>query len=166
MRLTSCISIARPSATQRVAEKLAQVFVEEHSRSREVQAEGTTEFLSAQQRAAQDRIAELEKRLRTAKELHMGKLPEQTLANLQTLSGVRTQLESTSNNLRSELDRLTMLDRQLQQMKEGFYSAPHAGGRTGDRHHSSVSSRFSASWISRARSTPTSIPKSRSSKTN
>src|SRR4029079_570284 len=69
---------------QRVAEKLAQVFVEEHSRSREVQAEGTTEFLGAQQRAAQDRIADLEKRLRASKELHMGKLPEQTLANLQT----------------------------------------------------------------------------------
>jgi protein tyrosine kinase modulator len=113
---------------QRVAEKLAQVFVEEHTRSREVQAEGTTEFLSAQQRAAQDHIAELEKRLRTAKELHMGKLPEQTLANLQTLSGVRSQFESTSNNVRSEQDRLTMLDRQMQQMREGFYSAPSAAG--------------------------------------
>jgi succinoglycan biosynthesis transport protein ExoP len=113
---------------QRVAEKLAQVFVEEHTRSREVQAEGTTEFLSAQQRAAQDRIAELEKRLRTSKELHMGKLPEQTLANLQTLSGVRSQFESTSNNVRSEQDRLTMLDRQMQQMREGFYSAPGAAG--------------------------------------
>jgi protein tyrosine kinase modulator len=113
---------------QRVAEKLAQVFVEEHTRSREVQAEGTTEFLSAQQRAAQDRIAELEKRLRTQKELNMGKLPEQTLANLQTLSGVRSQFESTSNNVRSEQDRLTMLDRQMQQMKEGFNSAPGAAG--------------------------------------
>ncbi len=117
-----------PERSQRVAEKLAQVFVEEHSRSREVQAEGTTEFLSAQQRAAQDHIADLEKRLRTAKELHMGKLPEQTLANLQTVSGMRTQLESTSNSLRSEVDRLGLLDRQLQQMKEGAYSAPPAGG--------------------------------------
>jgi succinoglycan biosynthesis transport protein ExoP len=113
---------------QRVAEKLAQVFVEEHTRSREVQAEGTTEFLSAQQRAAQDRIAELEKRLRTSKEQNMGKLPEQTLANLQTLSGVRSQFESTSNNVRSEQDRLTMIDRQMQQMREGFYSAPGAAG--------------------------------------
>ena len=117
-----------PERTQRVAEKLAQVFVEEHSRSREVQAEGTTEFLSAQQRAAQDRIADLEKRVRAAKELHMGKLPEQTAANLQTLAGVRTQLESTSNNLRSEQDRLTLLERQLQQMKDGFYAAPTAAG--------------------------------------
>ena len=113
---------------QRVTDRLARVFVEENTRSREVQAEGTTEFLSGQQRAAQDRIADLEKRLRTAKEQHMGKLPEQMLANLQTLSGVRSQLESTSNSLRSEQDRLALLDRQLQQIKEGFYSAPSAGG--------------------------------------
>jgi len=114
--------------TQRVADRLARVFVEENSRSREVQAEGTTEFLSAQERAANERIAELEKKLRTAKEQHMGKLPEQMVANLQTLSGVRSQLESTSMNLRSEQDRLTLLDRQLQSAKEGFYSAPTAGG--------------------------------------
>ena len=151
---------------QRVAEKLAQVFVEENTRSREVQAEGTTEFLSAQQRASQDRIADLEKRLRTAKEQHMGKLPEQTLANLQTLSGVRTQLESTSNNLRSEQDRLTMLDRQLQQMKEGFYSAPQRRREARRRPRSSVSWPFSVSWISRGRSTPTSIRRSRPSKKN
>ncbi len=117
-----------PELTQRVAEKLAQVFVEEHSRSREIQAEGTTEFLSAQQRAAQDHISDLEKRLRAAKELHMGKLPEQTLANLQTVSGMRSQLEATSNSLRSEIDRLGLLDRQMQLMKEGAYAAPTAAG--------------------------------------
>jgi protein tyrosine kinase modulator len=119
---------SRAERAQRVADKLARVFVEENTRSREAQAEGTTEFLSAQQRAAQDRIADLEKRLRTAKEQHMGKLPEQTSANLQTLSGVRSQLESTSNSLRSEQDRLTLLDRQLQQYKEGLSSAPMTTG--------------------------------------
>jgi protein tyrosine kinase modulator len=118
----------RPERAQRVADKLARVFVEENTRSREAQAEGTTEFLSAQQRASQDRIADLEKRLRTAKEQHMGKLPEQMLANLQTLSGVRAQLESTSNNLRSEQDRLTLLDRQIQQYKEGLSAAPMTSG--------------------------------------
>jgi polysaccharide biosynthesis transport protein len=113
--------------TQRVANRLAQVFVEEHSRSREHQAEGTAEFRGAQLRAAQDRITDLERRLRAAKEQHMGNLPEQTVANLQTLSGVRSQLESTSNSLRSEQDRLSLLDRQIQSMKEGLYSAPSGG---------------------------------------
>jgi polysaccharide chain length determinant protein (PEP-CTERM system associated) len=114
---------------RRVANRLAQVFVEEHSRSREMQAEGTAEFLGGQLRAAQERIATLERRLRAAKELHMGQLPEQTLANLQTLSGVRQQLESTSNSLRSEQDRLALLERQMQTMKQGLSAAP--AGATG-----------------------------------
>lgn len=113
--------------TQRVANRLAQVFVEEHSRSREHQAEGTAEFLGGQLRAAQERITDLEHRLRAAKEQHMGNLPEQTVANLQTLSGVRSQLESTSNSLRSEQDRLSLIDRTIQSMREGLYSAPLAG---------------------------------------
>ena len=112
---------------QRVANRLAQVFVDEHSRSREVQAEGTAEFLGEQLRAAQERMSDLESRLRTAKERHMGNLPEQTVANLQTLGGVRTQLESTSQNLRSEQDRLSLLERQMQSMKEGQYSVASAG---------------------------------------
>ncbi len=113
---------------RRVANRLAQVFVEEHSRSREVQAEGTAEFLGTQVRGAQERIASLETRLRAAKEQHMGQLPEQTLANLQTLSGSRSQLESTSNMLRSEQDRLSLLERQMQGMKDGLYSAPSGLG--------------------------------------
>jgi protein tyrosine kinase modulator len=113
-----------PERARRITNRLAQVFVDEYSRSREMQAEGTAEFLGTQLRASQDRITNLEMRLRAAKENHMGKLPEQTEANLQTLSGIRNQLDNTSNNLRSEQDRLTMIDRQLQMVKQGQYASP------------------------------------------
>ena len=113
---------------RRVADRLAQVFVEEHSRSREVQAEGTAEFLTAELRKSQTRMADLEQRIRAAKEQHMGKLPEQTPANLQTLGGVRQSLEATSNDLRFEQDRLTMIDREMQRMKDGMYSGPLTPG--------------------------------------
>jgi polysaccharide biosynthesis transport protein len=110
--------------TQRVTNRLAQVFVDEHSRSREVQAEGTSDFIATQLRASHDRIAELEAQVRAAKERHTGSLPEQSLANLQTLGGLRAQLESTSNNLRSDQDRLSMIDRQMQSMRQGLFAAP------------------------------------------
>lgn len=110
--------------THRVTNRLAEVFVDEHSRSREVQAEGTSDFIGAQLRASQERIADLEARVRAAKERHQGSLPEQTLANLQTLSGMRQQLESTSNSVRSEQDRLSLLERQMQSMRQGLYAAP------------------------------------------
>src|SRR5204862_1583927 len=103
----------------RLADRIANVFVDEHSKSRELQAEETSEFLSQQLQQSQQRISSLEGRLRTAKERFQGKLPEQTSANLQTVAGMRQQLENTSNNLRSEQDRLSLIERQLQAMKQG-----------------------------------------------
>ena len=109
---------------RRVTDRLAHVFTEEHSRSREIQAEDTAAFLATQVGATQQRLLTLEKQLRAAKELHMGRLPDQTLANLQTLAGVRQQLESTQNNIQSERDRLVLTDRQIQGMRKGLSSTP------------------------------------------
>jgi succinoglycan biosynthesis transport protein ExoP len=108
-----------PDRARRIADRIANVFVDEHSKSRELQAEETSEFLSQQLQQSQQRISSLEGRLRTAKERFQGKLPEQTSANLQTVAGMRQQLENTSNNLRSEQDRLSLIERQLQAMKQG-----------------------------------------------
>jgi succinoglycan biosynthesis transport protein ExoP len=117
-----------PERTQRIANRLALVFVDEHLRSREMQAEGTAEFLGAQLRASEERISNLEARLRAAKELHMGKLPEQTAANLGTVAGIRQQLEGAINNMRWEQDRLTLIERQMQSMRQGVYAAPIGTG--------------------------------------
>ena len=108
---------------QRIADRLAHVFTEEHSRTREIQAEGTAEFLAAQVAASQQMLSRLEKQLRTAKELHMGALPEQTVGNLQTLAGLRQQLEATHNSILSERDRLALTDRQIQAMRKAGGSA-------------------------------------------
>jgi polysaccharide chain length determinant protein (PEP-CTERM system associated) len=113
---------------RRIANRLAQAFVDEHARALERQAEGTAEFLGRQIRGSQERMAQIETRLRTVKELHMGRLPEQAAANLQTLAGVRQQLEGTSNNLRSEQDRLSLIERQMQSMRQGLSSLGAPGG--------------------------------------
>src|SRR5205823_13137471 len=89
------------------------------SKTREEQAEHTSAFISAQLDASQHRLTELEARLRRAKESHIGQLPEQTQANLQTLSGLRTQLDANATALRGEQDRLTMTERQLDSVKQG-----------------------------------------------
>lgn len=108
---------------RRIANRLANVFVEEHTRAIAERTERSAEFLAAQLRGSQERIGKLEARLRSVKELHMGKLPEQTPANLETLAAVRQQLETTSNNLRSEQDRLALIERQMQTMRQGGYAA-------------------------------------------
>jgi polysaccharide chain length determinant protein (PEP-CTERM system associated) len=121
---------ADPDRAQGVASRLATVFVDENSKSRAARAEDTSAFIATQLQASQARLADLESRLRRAKESHMGQLPEQTQANLQTLSGLRQQLEATATALRGEQDRLSMIERQIEGMKQGSADvpvAPHAG---------------------------------------
>src|SRR5262245_52560930 len=120
-----------PLRAQRIADRIAAVFVEEHSKVRAEHAEDKSEFIAAQQRASQERLGKLEAQLRTAKEKHMGQLPEQTQANLQTLSGLRQQIEANATSLRGEQDRLSMIERQMDALTKGnagLLVMPRRGG--------------------------------------
>ena len=108
-----------PGEAQRVADTLARVFVEASSRTREARAEDTSAFIAAQLAASKARLDQIEARLRTAKESYMGRLPEQTQSNLSIAAGMRQQLESTAIALRGEQDRLSMIERQIDAMKQG-----------------------------------------------
>jgi polysaccharide biosynthesis transport protein len=125
-------SDGEPGRAQRVTNRIATVFVDENSKRRTGVAENTSAFLTAQLRASETRLADLEGRLRRAKESHMGQLPEQTQANLQTLSGLRQQLESNATALRSEQDRLSYVEKQLEAMQKGsndILIVPRPGGQ-------------------------------------
>ena len=118
-----------PDRAQRIANRLAAVFVDENSKVRTERANDTTAFIDAQLAASQVRMTELEARLRRSKEAHIGQLPEQTQANLQTLTGLRQQLEANATALRSEQDRLTILERQIETAAQN--SQPRAVGPDG-----------------------------------
>jgi polysaccharide chain length determinant protein (PEP-CTERM system associated) len=119
-----------PDETQRVANRLATAFIEQHSRLRETRAEDTSAFLATQLSQSTERLKVIEERLRKMKEAYMGRLPEQTEANLQMVSGLRQQQESTSMSLRNEQDRLAMLERQIEAMRAGAADAPAPGSST------------------------------------
>jgi polysaccharide chain length determinant protein (PEP-CTERM system associated) len=112
-------SDAEPARAQRLANRVATVFVDENSKSRAEHAEDTSAFIATQLRASEARLATLEGQLRKAKEAHMGQLPEQTQANLQTLSGLRLQLQAQATALHSEQDRLSMIERQIEGLQQG-----------------------------------------------
>lgn len=121
---------AEPTRAQRIANRIVNVFVDENSKTRTERAEDTSAFIGTQVTESQQRLAQLETALREAKEVHMGQLPEQTQANLQTLSGLRMQLEANATALRSEQDRLSIIERQLESMRQGSADVfvPRAGG--------------------------------------
>lgn len=118
-RFTVAYTDASPDLTQRVANTLADVFVQESSRKRAVRAEETAMFIGLQVEASQQRLADLEARLRASKEAYMGALPEQTAANVAMVTGLQQQLETTTNAIRGEQDRLSMIERQLESMQAG-----------------------------------------------
>jgi polysaccharide chain length determinant protein (PEP-CTERM system associated) len=119
---------ADPLRAQQVTNRLASAFVDENSKTRERRAEHTSSFIASQLAASQTRLDELDARLRRAKESHIGQLPEQTQANLQTLSGLRQQLDSNVNALRGEQDRISMIERQLAAMTPGASDAAGTAG--------------------------------------
>ena len=108
-----------PGRAQRITNRLANVFVDENSKTREQRAEHTSLFIASQLAASQARLADLEAHLRRSKESHIGQLPEQTGANLATLSGLRQQMDTTASSLRGEQDRLSMIERQLDSLTQG-----------------------------------------------
>ncbi|MGE3275508.1 MAG: Wzz/FepE/Etk N-terminal domain-containing protein [Vicinamibacterales bacterium] len=108
-----------PERAQRVADRLVNLFVAENARARRVHAENTSAFLASELDEKQARLDEIEGRLRQAKEAYAGSLPGQTDANLQTLTGLRGQLEANAASLRAQQDRLSMVERQISAMEEG-----------------------------------------------
>jgi polysaccharide biosynthesis transport protein len=123
-----------PARAQRVTNRLVNVFVDENSKRRAANAQGTAAFLNQQLQDSQKRLSALEAKLRSSKESYMGQLPEQTQANLSTLSGLRQQIEANATALRGEQDRLSMIERQLEGIRQGsadviFVPGPNGGAQ-------------------------------------
>jgi polysaccharide chain length determinant protein (PEP-CTERM system associated) len=115
-----------PESTQSVTNRLATVFIETNSKVRAARAEDTSAFLATQLSQSQTRLRAVEEKLRLLKEAHMGRLPEQMQANLQMVGGLRQQQDNTALSLRSEQDRLSMIEQQIEAMKQGAADAPSA----------------------------------------
>src|SRR4051812_8339402 len=108
-----------PVRAQRITNRVASVFVEENSKAMQTRAENSVEVLEAQVQASQARMSELESKLAARKKDYIGTLPEQVGANVQMANGAQNQLDSLSMQIRSQNERLTMIDSQLEQMRQG-----------------------------------------------
>jgi polysaccharide chain length determinant protein (PEP-CTERM system associated) len=80
---------------QQVTSRLTSLFIEENLKAREQQAVSTTTFLQGQLEMARTEFQKQEERLKDFKLQNLGELPEQQQGNLQILSGLQMQLQST-----------------------------------------------------------------------
>jgi polysaccharide chain length determinant protein (PEP-CTERM system associated) len=115
-----------PARSQRIANRVATVFVEENSRVQTNRAENTAAVLEQQVKASQATLTELEAKIRMKKQNYVGSLPEQIGANVSMANGARSQFESLSMQIRSEQAHLQMVESQLSEMRQGLAGASSA----------------------------------------
>lgn len=106
-----------PRIAQRVTERLASMFIEENLRDREVQAEGTNQFLDSQLEDARRRLIEHEKKLEEYKRRYSGQLPTQVQSNLQAIQNAQIQLQALNESINRDRDRRLVVERQLADLR-------------------------------------------------
>lgn len=99
-----------PQMAQKVADRLAQLFIEEAVQARKQQVGEAYQFIESELAEARRQLEQREEALRSYKEQHMGSLPEQLNANLSTLQRLQLEQQGVSENLQAAMDRLVVLE--------------------------------------------------------
>ena len=88
-----------PAIVAQVANRITNLFIEENLKTREVQAEGTSEFIETQLQESKKRLDELENAVSEYKLQHNGELPQQEPAISGILSRLTVQLQTNRDSM-------------------------------------------------------------------
>jgi polysaccharide chain length determinant protein (PEP-CTERM system associated) len=99
-----------PDLAQKIAARLASLFIEQDNRAREDKVFGTAEFLETELKKVSDQLQQSEDKLKVLKERYRYDLPSELETNLRTLD--RLQLEKNGNL--EALDRYVTLQMNLE----------------------------------------------------
>jgi len=102
-----------PATTQKVANVLTSLYLEENLKAREQRATNTTEFLENELSDVQGRIHDLEARLSRFKQAHLGELPDHSTLNIQAITRMERDLDQINTQFRSLEERRIYLKGQL-----------------------------------------------------
>jgi polysaccharide chain length determinant protein (PEP-CTERM system associated) len=116
----------RPELAQKIAARLASLFIEQDNRTRENKVFGTAEFLENELKKISDQLIESETKLKALKQRYRFELPSQHETNLRTLD--RLQIQKNGNL--EALDRFVTLQMTLErQISETPPTLPAASSR-------------------------------------
>ncbi|WP_456432653.1 XrtA system polysaccharide chain length determinant [Thermosulfuriphilus sp.] len=102
-----------PVLIAKVANALANMFIEENLKLREEQARSTSEFLAQELARMEAELLKREQAIEDFKKKYMGELPEQRQTNMAMLQRLTDQLEIIQENIRAAEDRKILLQKQL-----------------------------------------------------
>jgi len=92
-------SARSPELAQQVNSELTSLFIDENLKAQQQLSASTTAFLDSQLTNARIKLEEQEAKVRAFKAKHMGDLPSQVESNVQILSGLQSQLQTTEKAL-------------------------------------------------------------------
>ncbi len=104
---------ARPEVTQKVANELTTLYLNENLRSRTEKATETSSFLTAEADKLNQHIAELESKLAAFKEKYANLLPDLSQFNMQLIDRTERELTDLDNQMRMREDHRIYLEGQL-----------------------------------------------------
>jgi polysaccharide chain length determinant protein (PEP-CTERM system associated) len=113
-----------PQKTMKVANALAQNFIDENLRVREDLSVGTTNFLQRELERIEAMLKEKEAILTEYKQRHMGSLPDQLATNLQLLGELREKIVSIERSLDEARSQKVMFQGQMANMDSVTNSGP------------------------------------------
>jgi polysaccharide biosynthesis transport protein len=99
-----------PRTAMQVTARIAEKFIEENTRERERDAEGTAEFLDDELRRLKLELEKKEEQIGQFKTTHIGELPQQTDANLRALDRLEIDINTVNEGIQRQSDKLAMLD--------------------------------------------------------
>jgi polysaccharide chain length determinant protein (PEP-CTERM system associated) len=106
-----------PRTVMKVTDRLASLFIEENLRDREVQAEGTNQFLESQLEEARRRLVEHEQKLEEFRGKYAGELPDQLEPNMQAISNIEMQIQQVIQSLNHQRNERLLLERRLSDLE-------------------------------------------------
>lgn len=106
-----------PQQAQKVAERLASLYIEQNLKDRENQAESTSQFLTAQLEEAKKRLVVQEKKLEEYRKANAGQLPSQVPGNLQAIQTASMQVQTLSEGINRAQERRLLIERQIADAK-------------------------------------------------
>ena len=99
-----------PKTAMKVTARIAEKFIQENTRERERDVEGTAEFLDDELRRLKLDLEKKEEQIGQFKTAHIGELPQQTDANLRALDRLEIDINTVNEGIQRQSDKLAMLD--------------------------------------------------------
>jgi polysaccharide biosynthesis transport protein len=118
-----------PKVVAAVANRIANLFIEGNDKTREVQAEGTSEFLDRQLSEAKARLDDLEAQVGRFKAKYNGELPEQQAALVSTLQRLDAELQANRDALNRAQESKSILESNLAAAEASLEAAASVNDR-------------------------------------